>query len=231
MNHAGLSGAYWRFMWKDKAIVHEATELDNFLATDLLLQYRWRIQRFVRKDSHADVYSLLDELHPELELEGHYFMAVEIGNCGAYATRKQRRMRESRQYIQNFWHDDTMRLVMRVPEPVNSYQLRNTQREFSSLINQGRLAKKIAPWALGSKDKPTYTAVLRKEALKERPNVCKSYPAEWRMRKFTERRANVSTGLFCAMKHQGRIEVNIVSTAKERAGLMPKAEFLKECAR
>lgn len=139
--------AFIRFTWEKGVLTKATGELDRFLPTNLLLQRRWRIQSFLRNDSHADVYSVLDSTPSRSgtdvsreELEAHILLDEYHGNCDTFVKRRKRRWRESGECAASFWYRRRHVFIIRDSKKIRRFALKNMEEEFPSLIRRREIS-------------------------------------------------------------------------------------------
>lgn len=135
---------------------------EEFLPTGMLLRKRWRIQGFIRNESHADVYSvddLSDQAHSDSKTELHKFLNIQVGKSATYAQRKQRRMRNSGCCIDDFWHGEMRIFVVRINT------LGCKRQELAGPSESAFRTKTRTQRILLGGEKPTYAAVLCREVV------------------------------------------------------------------
>jgi hypothetical protein len=165
--------AFLRFTWKDKVLTDGIGQLDRFLPTGLQFRAGWRIDGFLRNDSHADVYTLthIRTIHskakPKGRLEAHVFLDEYHGNCAVYAKRQQSRMQESGHCLDIFWYGERRILVMEVAADAPWFRLRNTEEEFPSLVDPRMCMEHAALQRRCLRGKPSFAAIVGKR----RPEV------------------------------------------------------------
>jgi hypothetical protein len=156
--------AFIRFAWKEKILVNGLGQLDRFLPTDLLLRSGWRISEFIRNDHHADVYSLSKDntrvCKSEMEcLEAHIFLDEYHGNSKVFANRQKNSIRRSGHCLDSFWHCDRHVFIKRTFKEVESFRLRNNEKEFPSLVSQKTCMKHVALQRRCFSGRPSFAAV------------------------------------------------------------------------
>ena len=161
----GPASVFIRFTWKNKILTNGVGQLDRFIPTGLLFRSVWRVDEFLRNESHADVYSLTNaRIDPSRDertavLEGHVFLDEYHGNSEVYAKRQKTRMRESGNCLDAFWYNGRHIMVMKVLKQLSPFRLRNTEEEFPSLIDRGTCMVHVALQRRCFRGKPTYAAI------------------------------------------------------------------------
>lgn len=103
-----------------------------------LLKSQFRILRFLRNDSHADVYVAEDLLQPTTCVHIHVFLSETWGNWRTYQRRKEQRMRNSHDFRACFKHKGQKVVVVHAPARCESrFRIRKYDIEFPSLDGSG----------------------------------------------------------------------------------------------
>ncbi|OCK74110.1 hypothetical protein K432DRAFT_447475 [Lepidopterella palustris CBS 459.81] len=146
-----------RFTW-DKKIVTAAT-LERFIAIGTIFTSRWlswRVEKFLRNDNHADVYSVTDlgfsdpiveeliatrvhrllELKNSVEVEAHVFFDNVEGNWRTYASRHMKRLKNDGYTLDSLHWGGRRVLIRQVRSKQTSFKLVNSETEFPSLPTQ-----------------------------------------------------------------------------------------------
>lgn len=157
---------FLRLTWEDRVLVGNFGLVDRFLPAGLIFCKQWLVQEFLRNDSYADVYRVVEacpspQAGPKLELEAHIFLNLCHENSGMYARRRTMRMRKSGNCVKSFWNNNRNILIMNVPEQLPCFLLRKTEEEFPSLVSQDAWVKEAKFWRRCRKVKRTYAAVVR----------------------------------------------------------------------
>jgi len=160
LDDTGLSMAYMRLAWSQEGTL--TGQLDRFLVKGLVLQSCWRILSFLRNDSLADIYAVVD-IHDRYatsaELELHHFLAEYRGNLAIYAKRKQKRMYNSGNCLARFWDGDRRMLVLRVPRLETPFRI--DPKDFPALTGSASRPALQSRCTCPFSNIPTYAAVLR----------------------------------------------------------------------
>jgi hypothetical protein len=167
-SHTKPSAVFIRFTWKDMILVKGSGVLDRFFPTGLVLHSCWRVEHFLRNDPHADVYRASNiQQRSRLCLEAHIFLDEYHFNCKTFAKRHKHRLEQSGNCAAKFWYQGRHILVMTVPVHFECFKLKNNEKEYPSLKNQGKGSKK-AVMSRSFHDKPTYAATVRKGIAEQR---------------------------------------------------------------
>jgi hypothetical protein len=160
--HTKPSAVFIRFTWKDMILAKGSGDLDRFLPTGLVLHSCWRVEHFLRNDPHADVYRASNiQQSSRLSLEAHIFLDEYHSNCKTFAKRHKHRLEQSGNCAAKLWYQGRHVLVMTVPGHFERFKLKNNEKEYPSLNNQGKGSRK-AVLSRSFQGKPTYAAILRK---------------------------------------------------------------------
>ncbi|KAF2831417.1 hypothetical protein CC86DRAFT_401943 [Ophiobolus disseminans] len=161
------SSAFIRLTWKDTFLTNGTGQLERFLPTNLLFRSGWRIDRFLRNDSHSDVYSLsptrysIPDSGPKQDLEAHVFLDEYHGNCENYARRQKRRMQESGNCLDTFWYNGRHVFIMNVPrQPPQQFKMRNVEEEFPTLIDPRKCKEHAALQRRNFHGRPSFAAII-----------------------------------------------------------------------
>jgi hypothetical protein len=140
---------------------------ERFYPYGIVLGHTWRMGRFLRNDSHADVYATFSthieysSSVPESNFEAHIFLYEYRGNSAAYARRHKGRMRKGSHCVRTFWHDGRHVFIMFVPAPSSIFTFHNTEEEYPSLVTKktwvGLMGKRQRP----SRELRTYAKVTQ----------------------------------------------------------------------
>ncbi|KAL6703671.1 hypothetical protein ACN47E_009445 [Coniothyrium glycines] len=160
IDHGEPRPALMRLTWT-AASVNGVGSLERFLAPGLSVRSRWRIARFLRNDSHADVYAMVDALAAGRTLEGHYFLPSYQGNGETYAKRHKRRMRGGGHCVASFWFEGRDMLIMRIPVAVGGFRMRSLKREFPPLDTEAEPGR-YGSTVVGRTIVPSYADIVRK---------------------------------------------------------------------
>ena len=125
-----------RFTWSGRVL--ESAQVENFLLEGQILRSRYRILRFVRNESHADVYLATTIYAPFTQFRAHVFFEGLEDNWKTYASRKMKRMRKKEEFHASFEHEGSEVILMRVEESQLQFKVVNYHREFPTLVGSGR---------------------------------------------------------------------------------------------
>lgn len=154
-------------VWEATSLAHGIKDTERFLPLNLTFKRGWSLVRFLRDESHADVYSASRTMGCPghmlgTQLEAHVFLHEDHGRPQHYAKRHKNRLRKTGNCLDTFWHDDRRVFIMSVPQAPDTFRLQNNESEFPCLVDQKVWAEKAAKRQREVRRQPTYAAVLRK---------------------------------------------------------------------
>jgi hypothetical protein len=158
---------FLRLTWDGTSLLYGIPKVERLLPTGLVFPSGWRIGEFLRNESFADVYALdyagSDHAisHRKNGLEAHVFLNRYHGNAETYVKKHKTRMRTTGNCLDTFWHEGKHVFVMGVPRKNIRFKLRNSEKEFPSLVDQKSWMAKATRRQRQHMKKPTYAAVLK----------------------------------------------------------------------
>jgi hypothetical protein len=146
-----------RFTWDKKVITAVTLEHSIAIGTIFTSRWlRWRVKKFIRNDSHADVYSVtylglknptveeltvtrihrLLEMNNSVEAEANVFFDNVEGNWRTYASRHMKRLKNDKCTLDSLYWGGRQVLISQVRSKQTSFKLINSEAEFPSLPAQ-----------------------------------------------------------------------------------------------
>ncbi|KAF2649857.1 hypothetical protein K491DRAFT_783042 [Lophiostoma macrostomum CBS 122681] len=116
-----------------------------FDGTEIIASH-YKVVNFLRNDSHADVYDVIDVTsRNERELlEAHCFLVISERNWKTYASRKIKKMRRNRGFVNEVFHKQICILIMKPHDKeIPNLRISDYEREFPSL-REAELIRKSA---------------------------------------------------------------------------------------
>ncbi|PMD60297.1 uncharacterized protein K444DRAFT_612496 [Hyaloscypha bicolor E] len=115
------------------------------------------VLRFLRNESHADVYLIQNPNNPFKLYHAHAFLNDGLsGNWSTFAKRKMKHLRGSRDFLTETIQRGRVIIIMKAGPNAEEFHLNNTQKEFPPLPGIDPKSVKIRP----NKNRISYAAVV-----------------------------------------------------------------------
>lgn len=154
-------------LWEATSLAHGIKGTERFLPLNLTFRRGWRLVRFLRDESHADVYFASRTMECPghklgTRLEAHVFLQEDHGRPQHYAKRHKNRLRKTGNCLDTFWYNDRHVYILSIPQAPHTFRLQNSESEFPWLVDQKLWAEKTAKRQREFRRNPTYAAMLQK---------------------------------------------------------------------
>jgi hypothetical protein len=116
--------------------IHGEIRHETLLNDGQLLSSRFAVTKFLRSDSHADVYMVREIVNTSREFYAHVFLDGDLpGNWGFFSKRKMKRLRKSCVAELKLSSRTVIIMDAQTPEPTAPFPVRSREEEYPSLPN------------------------------------------------------------------------------------------------
>lgn len=120
-----------------KNTIHGEIRHETLLNGGQLLGSRFAVTRFLRSDSHADVYVVREIFDTSREFDAHVFLDGDLpGNWSFFSKRKMKRLRKSCVAELKLSWRTVIVMDAQTSEPIAPFPVRSREEEYPSLPNQ-----------------------------------------------------------------------------------------------